>query len=101
MRIHHPPFVIPVTAVRAGAGLSAGVYSVKALQVLLSPGPPELGADDKGVVEGFGVSFNLPTEDFVRRPHPFNGTTMRRTTERRVGNLTRVCLPVASSGDSI
>ena len=45
VRIHHPPFVIPLTAVRAGAGLSAGVYSVKALQVLLSPGPPELGAE--------------------------------------------------------
>ena len=22
------------------------------------------------------MSFNLPTEDFVRRPHPFNGTTV-------------------------
>lgn len=58
VRVHHLPFVIPMEAVRAGAGLGAGVHSVKALHALLSPGPPELSAEDNDKVEVFGMSFN-------------------------------------------
>ena len=61
---------------RYDCGLATSLSPLRARSGASLSGPPELGAYDKGVVEGFGVSFNLPTEDFVRRPHPFNGTTV-------------------------
>ncbi|CAM9321313.1 unnamed protein product [Laminaria digitata] len=64
-----------VRFLRGGAGFGTPIHSVKCLQIALSGCNPGESANDEGLVQGYGLPFNIkpPEPSQVRKPHPVVG----------------------------
>lgn len=64
-------FIFSVHFLRGGAGFGTPVHAVKCLQIALSGCNPGESANEEGLVQGYGLSFNikLPEADQARKLH--------------------------------
>lgn len=60
---------------RGGAGFGTPIHAVKCLQIALSGCNPGDSANQEGLVQGYGLPFNIkpPADAQVRKPHPLIG----------------------------
>ena len=66
----------PICVLRGGAGFyGTPFHAVKCLQIALSGYNPGESASEEGLVEGYGLPFNIqsPSNPHVRQPHPVLG----------------------------
>ncbi|CAM9718071.1 unnamed protein product [Sphacelaria rigidula] len=64
-----------VHILRSGAGFGTPVHAVKCLQIAQSGFNPGESASEEGLVEGYGLPFNIdpPANAHIRQPHPVLG----------------------------